>query len=120
MNLEKIDGYERIFCIEGFLDEYNTIVCNSEKDIAILNTRLAMLDKLGRKALETKNFEILSDTKEKICSIRFPKRINNQRVLYYYYDENEAIILLTVFKEKSSKDYKTNIKKAEKIVKDFK
>ncbi len=47
-----------------------------------------------------------------LYSIRYPHSKKNPRVIYFVFGEDEAIILVTAFKEKSSKDYQKGIERA--------
>lgn len=72
---------------------------------------LEVLQELGRKALQLEKYEHLEMDGWDICSIRYPKSKLNLRVLYIY-TEDDDILLLAVFKEKSKNDYTRNIRLA--------
>lgn len=69
---------------------------------------LAILDEYNKKAIQFTKFEQLKNTAPNLFSIRYPKSKLNPRVLYGFLDNNK-IILLAAFKEKSKKDYSKNL-----------
>lgn len=72
---------------------------------------LEVLEEQGRKALQLEKYEQLEVEGQGICSIRYPKSELNLRVLYVYLEDDD-ILLLAVFKEKSKSDYIRNIRLA--------
>lgn len=72
---------------------------------------LTILEEYGSSAIKFKNFEKLEDIEPKLYSIRYPKSKLNPRVLFYCIN-NDEILLLVAFKEKSKSDYVKNTKLA--------
>ena len=80
-----------------------------------LYTWLSVLDNDGMNALNLEQFEHLKGTANpNLYAIRHPHSLINERYIYMYAD-GESTILLTAFKEKSSKDYQSAIIRAEHI-----
>lgn len=77
--------------------------------------KLNVLEELQEGALKLRDFECLEGTTPKLYSMRYPKSKLNSRVIYTYLDEGE-ILLLTAFKEKSSRDYNRHIKLAQRRI----
>ncbi len=119
MELIKIDGFNNIYAVECFFEEFNDatgerfgddITEKNGRYRRLLIGKLEVLDDPNITEWKLKSFEKLSDTD--ICAIRFPKTELNPRTLYIRI-EGGSVILLGYFKEKSASDYKRNIKKAE-------
>ena len=83
---------------------------NNKKCLA---RKLAILDEKGSKAVILEEFEHLEYDKIDLYSIRYPKSKNNPRVIYFLI-EDDNVILVTAFKEKSNKDYRQGIERAVK------
>lgn len=80
-----------------------------------LYTWLTVLDREGMAALTLEQFEHLKDTNSpNLYAIRHPHSQINERYIYVYAD-GESTILLTAFKEKDARDYKSAIARAERI-----
>lgn len=75
---------------------------------------LAVLEQEKERAIDLQQFEKLSGV-ERLYSIRHPESRKNVRVIYTI--EEDAIILLTAFLEKSSGDYQRAINTAQKRLK---
>lgn len=120
MDIVKLDSFSHIYTVDCFEKEFKkatkeTITSNPPypKFQKILIGKLEVLDREGKDAIIYKAFEKLSQSDPPLYSIRFLKNEKNLRVLYTFAD-NDNIILLTVFQEKSSSDYERNQKLAQK------
>ncbi len=116
--LHKFEKLNNIYYVESFIDNFNNVTAEKlgvppdgryEK---WLRRSLIHLDELGAKAINLPNFEKLKNSE--LYSMRYPNSKINPRVLYYISGCN--IILLYVFKEKSSSDYDAAIIKGENIL----
>lgn len=119
MNIQKLAEFHRIYQAECFEDEVNAMFGKSSGEkkryLKWLYTWLTILDKDGMAALNLEQFEHLKDTANpNLYAIRHPRSQINERYIYVYAD-GESAILLTAFKEKSTRDYKTAIARAERI-----
>lgn len=72
---------------------------------------LAVLEQEKERAINLQQFEKLTGV-DRLYSIRHPESKKNVRVIYTIHED--AIILLTVFLEKSSRDYQRAINTAQK------
>ena len=119
LNIQKLAGFNRIYQAECFPDEVNSIFGKSSgkkaRYLKWLYTWLSILDNDGMGALNLEQFEHLKGTDNPgLYAIRHPHSQINERYIYVYADE-ESIILLTAFKEKSVVDYQSAITRAERI-----
>ena len=119
MNIQKLAGFNRIYQAECFPDEVDKIFGKSTGEkaryIKWLYTWLHILDYEGMNALNLEQFEHLKNTSNPcLYAIRHPHSKINERYLFVFADE-ESSILLTAFKEKSTDDYQSAIKRAERI-----
>lgn len=73
--------------------------------------KLEVLSKYGKEAVKLEGFEKLNSSTYDLYSIRYPRSKQNPRVIYIYC-EDDKILLLTAFKEKSSSDYTRAMKRA--------
>lgn len=117
--LHKFEKLKNIYYVESFIDNFNNVT--SEK-LGVppdgryekwLRRSLFTLDNLGVKANGLQTFEKLKNCE--FYSMRYPKSKINPRIIYYII--GNAIILLYVFKEKSSADYDRAIEKCKNILK---
>jgi len=121
LDIQKLKGFERIYQAACFPDEVKSMF---GKNIGEINrymkwlfTWLSVLDSEGMGALTLEQFEHLKGTSNpNLYAIRHPHSKINERYIYIYAD-NESAVLLTAFKEKSAKDYKLAILRAENIIK---
>ena len=119
MKIEKVDGFRRIYQAEVFPDEVEAMFKKNKgqrkRYLFWLYTLLTILDYEGKNALTRQQFEHLSDTSNpNLYAIRHPQSQINERYIYVYIDD-EAVIMLTAFKEKNKKDYKPAIERAKRI-----
>jgi hypothetical protein len=74
-----------------------------------------VLDEQGSYALSLQQFERLQNTKDPpLYALRHPHSQINERYIYVYADD-DAVILLTAFKEKDSDDYAPAIARAKRV-----
>ena len=119
MGLLKVDGFNRIYQLEEFQEEFEDTVSETKTTGRYhewLRTKLRQLDALGYQACKLRDFEPLTDTDPKLYSIRYPKSPKNTRVLYIYV-EGSRVYLLHAFNEKSKSDYANAIKTATNRIK---
>jgi hypothetical protein len=121
MKIIALEGFSRIYVAEVFTEDFEKMFKKSKGQMGRyamwLASALSILDSAGIMALKYNQFEYLQDTDNpNLYSIRHPKSEINDRYLYVY-EGGDKIILLTVFKEKSTGDYKNAIKRANNIYK---
>ena len=119
LEIQKLSGFNRIYQAECFPDEVKNMFGKNTGDMnrymKWLYTWLSVLDIDGMNALTLEQFEHLKGTKNpNLYAIRHPRSQINERYIYVYVD-GENVILLTAFKEKNIRDYKTAIARAERI-----
>ena len=119
MKLEKVAGFDRIYQVESFPDDIDTMFGKNKGErkryMQWLYTWLTVLDSQGQKAITLQQFEYLLDTDApRLFAIRHPHSQINERYIYVYADD-DAAVLLTAFMEKSSDDYKAAIARAKRI-----
>lgn len=117
MDIQKLAGFHRIYQAECFEDAMNAMFGKSTGDkkryLKWLYTWFTVLDTEGMAALNLEQFEHLKDTANpNLYAIRHPHSQIDER---YIYADDESTILLTAFKEKSPRDYKAAIARAEQI-----
>ena len=119
MQLIKVDGFNRIYMVEGFQEEFEKTLNETRSEDRYhkwLRLKLYILDAKGLGVLSDRDFEPLEDTHPKMYAIRYPKSPKNPRVIYVYVNNGEVYLLHT-FKETSKKtgsDYRSAIIKAKK------
>ncbi len=119
MGLLKVDGFNKIYQLEEFQEEFENTVSETKATGRYhkwLRAKLRQLDALGYQACKLRDFEPLVDTNPKLYSIRYPQSPKNTRVLYIYVEESR-VYLLHAFNEKSKSDYEHAIKTATNRVK---
>lgn len=119
LNIQKLAGFNRIYQAECFTDEVHSLfgknVGEKKRYLKWLYTWLTVLDSEGMAALQLEQFEHLRDSKNpNLYAIRHPHSQINERYIYVYAD-GESTVLLTAFKEKDVRDYKSAIARAERI-----
>ncbi|GHV79348.1 hypothetical protein AGMMS49944_11390 [Spirochaetia bacterium] len=119
MKIEKVAGFNNIYQAACFPDEFSALMGKNKGEerryIRWLYTWLKVLDEQGTDALNLQQFEHLQGTDNPhLYAIRHPHSQINERYIYVYAD-NEAVILLTAFKEKDSSDYDSAILRAQSI-----
>ena len=115
MNVHKLDGFNKIYEVECFQEEFEKTVSETKPNGRYhkwLRTKLMQLDELGHLALKLRDFEPIKDTDPRLYAIRYPRSQKNPRVVYVYI-ENDKICLLHTFNEKSTSDYNSAIKIAQ-------
>jgi hypothetical protein len=123
VRIQKVEGYRRIYQAECFQNEFTDIFGKDKSELEKckdwLTTWLAILDGQGTGAIRSRQFEQLKGTDApRLYAIRHAHSKNNERYLYVYagiLEDNESVVLLTAFKEKSATDYKTAISRATNI-----
>lgn len=123
MNIQKLADFNRIYQAECFPDEINKMFGKStgekKRYIKWLYTWLSILDSEGMSALNLEQFEHLKDTSNpSLYAIRHPHSMINERYIFIFAEE-ERSILLTAFKEKSTRNYHSAIKRANRIFKEL-
>lgn len=119
LDIQKLAGFNRIYQADCFESEVNAMFGKSSGEkkryLKWLYTWLSVLDKEGMAALNLEQFEHLKDTDNpNLYAIRHPHSQINERYIYVYAD-GESTILLTAFKEKDTRDYRSAIARAERI-----
>ena len=118
----QFEEYNRIYAVEGFGEEFEATLNESNKNGRYhkwLRRKLFVLDELKYGALSDRDFEHLEDTDPKLYAIRYPKSPKNPRVVYAYVDDGNVYLLYT-FKETSKNtgsDYRSAIKIAQNRLK---
>ncbi len=124
MELEEIgvEGLDDIYIISTARKEFVKAINEEWKDTPPwkrfqkqLIRDLAVLQKEKEKAIDLESFERIVGADDIFC-IRHPKTKKNVRILYMI-TEDKAVIILTAFLEKSTKDYSLAIKKAKNRLK---
>lgn len=120
MDIIKLKGYNNIYMVDSFEDEFKNLLQRSGEYKACkkkLQFNLTILDTVGgiNKAILHKNIEKLSDN-ENLYSIRNISVLNPRTIFCCAVDDN-TFILLTSFFEKNSSDYDRAIKLAKNIKK---
>ena len=128
MKLKKNDEFVSIYEVDGFIEEFCSVVDESQSTepppryLKWLSGKLAVLDDKKEKAIILRDFEDLKETitidntQYRIHSIRYPRSQINPRVLYTIH-EDEIIILLCSFQEsKGRQDYRKAIARAKSIL----
>ena len=110
---EKTANFNKIYELDCFQKEFIKATDNELRYKKWLARKLAILDEKGSKAVILEEFEHLEYDKTDLYSIRYPKSKNNPRVIYFLI-EDDNVILVTAFKEKSNKDYRQGIERAVK------
>lgn len=120
MEIIKNALFSKVYEVKCFQDEFLNMTKEENAGVPPypryqkwLIKSLQTLDELGKKALNLRDFEQLEKKEPKICSIRYPNSVLNPRVLFVYLEEDK-ILLLAAFKEKSKSDYTRNISRAKK------
>jgi len=119
LKTQKLLNFNRIYQAECFPCEVDKMFGKSTGDknryLRWLEDRLLFLDKRGMSVLNLEQFEHLKGTQNpKLYAIRHPRSILNERYIFVF-TLGQKSILLTAFKEKSTKDYQVAIKRAESI-----
>ena len=123
MELEqlRIEELEEIYAISSVKKEFRKAVDEAWRENAPwqryqkkLIADLAVLEQEKDRAIDLPQFEKLTGF-DKLYSIRHPESRKNVRVLYTI--EDDTIILLTAFLEKSAGDYQRAIETAQKRLK---
>ena len=104
MKLEKVAGFDRIYQVDSFPNEFNAMFGKNKGEqkryLQWLYTWLTVLDSQGQKAITLQQFEYLLDTDDpRLYAIRHPHSQINERYIYVYVDD-DAAVLLTAFMEK--------------------
>ena len=124
MELKRVAGFEHIYYIDGFWKGIQSIFNKSKLSYKVFlenfNLKLSILELSGKNCTLThpNDFEILKNT-DNLYVIRYKKRPHNIRILFtlYYSQDDDKIILLYGFQEKSKSDYDIAIKKAQGLLK---
>lgn len=121
MDLVKLDGYNRIYSVNVFQDEYRKLFGNSrveyERCRKKLRANLRILDNSRRETILTYyQFEKIEG--EDLYSIRHINE-SNPRVIFAYVSKRGNIVLLSACKEKSTHDYQPALRKAKERLKDL-
>ena len=112
-------GFNKIYYLDSFIDEFNNATLHEEKRYSKwLLRQLKILQDKGKDALLLDAFELLNYRNCDIYAIRSPHSTLNPRVLFFYFN-GDNIILTNAFKEKKSSDYNKYIKKAASAYKEF-
>jgi hypothetical protein len=129
MKVEKLEGYCRIYQAESFQKDFRDTFGKNRGETARhrewLARMLYVLDMDGRKAIVRPQFEQLVNTgKPMLFSMRHPHSGSNERYLYAFESDeqikaDENIILLTVFLEKSGKEYKQFMARAGRVFREL-
>ena len=119
MKLEKTSGFRRIYQAESFPDDVEDMFKKSKgqrkRYLLWLYTWLTILDNQGCDALALQQFEYLKNTTNpRLYALRHPHSGINERYIFVCVSD-EAIILLTAFKEKGVSDYAIAIARANRI-----
>ena len=119
LDIQKLAGFNRIYQAECFPEEVNAMFGKNagEKDryLKWLFTWLSILDRDGMAVLNLEQFEFLQGTENPgLFAIRHPHSQINERYIFIFTDD-ESVILLCAFKEKSANDYKSAITHAKHI-----
>lgn len=119
LDIQKLAGFNRIYQAECFEDDVHALfgknLGEKKRYLKWLYTWLSVLDSDGLAALNLEQFEHLKNTNNpNLYAIRHPHSQINERYIYVYAD-GESAILLTAFKEKDARDYKSAIAKAQRI-----
>ena len=113
MDIIKLKGFENIYAVDSFFDEFDALFGKSKsirnKYLEKLRLNLRILDKEKTKALQYPQFEKLTDCP--FCSIRHVSKVNT-RVIFAYINSDGEVVLLSSCKETKTKDYKAAIQKA--------
>ena len=112
----KLPGFKNIYVHADFIPEFQETVRerdNRGRYHTWLRKKLSQLDELGYAALGLRDFEYISNSTQKIKSIRYSKSEKNPRVLFVFF-QGEKAVLLSSFLEKS-KQNNVNYEKAQKI-----
>lgn len=120
MELEQllIEGLEKIYAISSVKKEFRKAVDEAWREKSPwqryqkkLIADLAVLEQEKERAIDLPQFEKLAGI-DGLYSIRHPESKKNVRVLYTI--EEDTVILLTAFLEKTAGDYKRAIETAQK------
>ena len=119
MKIEKVGGFEKIYQAESFPDDVEALFGKNKGErkryLQWLYTWLTILDTLGQKALSLQQFEYLVNTSNpRLYALRHPHSGINERYVFIFI-EDDAAVLLTAFKEKSTSDYKAAISRAKRV-----
>ena len=119
MRIEKISGFQRIYQAESFPNDFKDMFKKSKgqrkRYLLWLYTWLTILDDQGLDALTLQQVEYLKNTDNpRLYVLRHPHSQINERYIFVYID-NEAVVLLTAFKEKVADDYAMAIVRANRI-----
>lgn len=115
LRLKKTSGYDNIYEVDCFQQEFEDVLKeknNNGRYHKWLRRELSILDELGRRSLQFRDFEYIENTNPKLYAIRYPKSINNPRVIFIF-KEGNMVILLNTFKESSKNKYESAITIAE-------
>lgn len=121
MEIEKLEGFEKIYQVDCFKKEFEQVTSETKTNGRYhkwIRKKLSILESLGTNALKLEEFEKLSDTSPNLYSIRYPHSKKNPRVIYIYVEQG-MVYLLHAFKEKNDSDYKNAINIAQKRAKLF-
>lgn len=117
MQIFKLADYRKIYVVEGFEEEFDSVVKETNINGRYhkwLRRKLNVLDARGYGVLQDRDFEPLTGCNPKLYALRYPKSPVNPRVVYVYVGDG-AVYLLHTFKESSknsSSDYRSGIKVA--------
>jgi hypothetical protein len=119
LDIQKIAGFKRIYQAASFPREFDDMFKKSagekKRYAKWLYTWLTVLDNHGTAAMPFEQFEYLRDTESpRLYAIRHPRSLINERYIFAFADE-EAVILLTAFKEQNKSDYKSALERAVRI-----
>lgn len=118
MEIIKLEGYNRIYAVESFFSEYNSMFGKSKaihiQYLKKLRTNLDILDKEMKKSIQYQQFEQLENTN--LYSIRHVSKVN-PRVIFAYIDNDGNVILLSSFKEGKRADYSRAMEQAKQRLK---
>lgn len=112
MELLRMPGHDKVYYFDCFPKEFKEATNGEDRYRQWLARSLYILESKGKGAIILNQFEMLSTGSVQLYSIRYPKSKLNPRVIYFYL-EDDNIILVTAFKEKSNSDYKRGIRRAE-------
>lgn len=112
LEVQKLNGYEDIYALDLFLDDFqNTVLGRSEAEskryTAWLQRKLDDLALYREQAIKLRDFEKV-EGHTMLYSIRYPRSKKNPRIIYFFVHKGKPVLLLA-FLEKKSSDYEKKI-----------
>ncbi len=119
--MNPLPNLKRVFSVPQIDKELEKLFGKSKKDlydfIEYMLAQFQILEWADRR-LDKKPFEHLRNCNADLYRLRSPSNSKNVRILYYY-REDETIVLLCAFEERSNVDYQNNIKFAISRIKEI-